>query len=276
MGKDSLSFPIQQEKKMDIPSLNLFLLEIKDGIALLTRNDEPRRNPLNAEAFGEILTFMNFAERNKDIRAVIITGAGEKAFASGADIKELLTRTPAQHLMTPQRAALLSIENSSKAVIAAVNGFALGGGFELSLACDLCVCAEHAKFGLPETGLGIMPGGGGTQRLARIVGLRKAKEMILTGRIINAEEAERLGIVMSVVPKDQLIDKAREIAGTIASKAPIATAIAKRSVNNSLYTDISTGVNNESVYTAMLLGTEDAREGFRAFLEKRPPEFKGQ
>lgn len=258
--------------------LNLkdFLLEIDSEIAVLTLNRPEVRNAIRAETFGELVKVMQYAETCGDIRAVILTGAGTKSFASGADLAELYTRTCAQHLVTPARAALLSVENCAKPVIAAVNGYALGGGFELSLACDLCVMADHAKFGLPETGLGIFPAAGGTQRLPRIVGLRKAKEIVLTGRMVDAEEAVALGLATKHVPVEQLLDTAKELAERITRKAPIATRIAKQSLNSALYTDITTGVNTDSVMCAMLLGTEDAREGIGAFLEKRKPVFRGK
>ena len=253
-----------------------FNLEVNNYIAIFTLNRPEVRNAIDAQTWGELVTFMNYAETSEEIRAIILTGAGTKTFASGADLKELKTRTCAEHIKTPCRAALLSIENSSKPVIAAVNGHALGGGFELMLACDLCVAASHAKFGLPETGLGIMPGAGGTQRLPRMIGVRRAKEMILTGKMITADEAADLGLVSEVVPVEELLDTAKKLAEQIVKKAPIAIGIAKRSINQSMYTDLATGINTESVMCAMLLETKDAREGITAFLEKRAPEFKGQ
>lgn len=260
---------------MDIQFKN-FRLEVNDYIAVFTLDRPEVRNAIDAETWGELVSFMNYAETCDDIRAVILTGAGIKTFAAGADLKELQTRTCAEHIRTPCRAALLSIENSSKPVIAAVNGYALGGGFELMLACDLCVAASHAKFGLPETGLGIMPGAGGTQRLPRIIGVRRAKEMILTGKMITADEAVGLGLATAAVPAGELLAEARKLAEKIVKKAPVAIGIAKRSVNQSMYTDLATGINTESVMCAMLLETKDAREGITAFLEKRAPEFKGR
>ena len=247
---------------MDIQFKN-FRLEVNDYIAVFTLDRPEVRNAIDAETWGELVSFMNYAETCDDIRAVILTGAGTKTFAAGADLKELQTRTCAEHIRTPCRAALLSIENSSKPVIAAVNGYALGGGFELMLACDLCVAASHAKFGLPETGLGI-------------IGVRRAKEMILTGKMITADEAVGLGLATAAVPAGELLAEARKLAEKIVKKAPVAIGIAKRSVNQSMYTDLATGINTESVMCAMLLETKDAREGITAFLEKRAPEFKGR
>lgn len=261
-----------------IPEMSFknFKVEVENYVAIFTLDRPEVRNAIDAEAWGELVSFMNYAETSDEIRAIIITGAGTKTFASGADLKELKTRTCAEHIKTPCRAALLSIENSSKPVIAAVNGYALGGGFELMLACDLCVAASHAKFGLPETGLGIMPGAGGTQRLPRIIGVRRAKEMVFTGKMMTADEALSLGLVTDVVPVEELLDAAKKLAARIAKKAPIAIGIAKRSLNQSMYTDLATGINTESVMCAMLLETKDAREGISAFLEKREPEFKGK
>lgn len=253
-----------------------FRLEISDYIAVFTLDRPEVRNAIDAETWGELLSFMDYVETCDDIRAVILTGAGTRTFAAGADLKELQTRTCAEHIRTPCRAALLSIENSSRPVIAAVNGYALGGGFELMLACDLCVAATHARFGLPETGLGIMPAAGGTQRLPRIIGVRRAKEMILTGSMITAEEAVALGLVSAAVPVEELLEEAKKLAAKIVKKAPVATGIAKRSINQSMYTDLATGIHTESVMCAMLLETKDAREGITAFLEKRTPEFRGR
>lgn len=261
---------------MNPPEFQNFTLSICDHVALFTINRPEVRNAINAECYGEIERFMSFAETCDEIRAIIITGAGNKSFASGADISELATRRCVTHLHTPARAALLKIENSAKPVIAAVNGYAFGGGFELMLACDLCVCSERAKFALPETGLGIMPASGGTQRLPRMIGVRKTKEIVLTGRILEPDEMVSLGLVNKKVSPEELIPEAMKMAQAIAKKAPAATAMAKRSINQSLYTDVNTGANNESVMMAMLLETDDAKEGLHAFLEKREPIFTGK
>jgi enoyl-CoA hydratase len=249
----------------------------EDGVAVVTINREKALNALNREVIEELQAFFNNHWTDEDIRAVVITGAG-KAFVAGADIKELAecdtisgTRTAmlGHHLMR-------SIENFPRPVIAAVNGFALGGGCELAMACDIRLASDKAKLGQPEINLGLIPGYGGTQRLARLVGRGKAKQLIYTGDMINAEEAYRIGLVDDVYPVEEFMDKALEMAKKIASKAPIAAKAAKECINRGLDMNLSAGCDFEKNMFGLMYGTEDVYEGLNAFIEKRAPEFKNK
>ena len=252
-----------------------FLFDLHDGIALLTINRPEVRNALNTECQLELIDFIDQVNHREDIKAVIITGTGEKAFAAGADIAGLKDRTMVTVLEGVFPKAFKCISECEKPVIAAVNGSAFGGGCELALASDIRIASENAKFCLPELGIGIMPGGGGSRRLARIIGEGRAKEIILTGRVVRAEEAFSIGLVSKVVPGDQLIDAATETAKMILEKGPLAVRLEKKVLNMALSSDEESARLMELFSYCMLIASEDRLEGMNAFLEKRKPQFKG-
>lgn len=249
-------------------------VESHDGVCLLTMNRPEVLNALSGEVICELNEALAQLERNQDIRVVILTGAG-KAFVAGADIAymERLSAEQARIFACDTDAVYEKIRRSSKIFIAAVNGFALGGGCELALACDLCLASERAKFGLPEVGLGILPGGGGTQRLSLRVGEQKAKEMILTGQQIKADEALRIGLILQVTSSDSLLDEAYALARRILKNAPLAVSYAKACIQRVQAPVLDPGIEYESLMFGLCFATADQREGMRAFLEKRPPEF---
>lgn len=250
-------------------------VQLDDGILTLTMNRPEVRNALDATMFQSLDKALTLAETDDDVRVVIITGT-DRSFASGADLRALQQRTWQDQLMTPNSAILRRIELLRKPVIAAVNGFALGGGSELALACDIRIASDKARFGFPEVSVGVLPSGGGTQRLSRIVGIGKAKELILTGRIIDAHEALSMGLVSAVVPHDKLEQEARRWAKECAARAPVAVGLAKLAVDLSLDTGLDTGLLFEKVAQSLLMTTSDKHEGVAAFLEKRQPLFKGE
>lgn len=254
-----------------------FVIERGDRKAVLTFTREERLNALDRQTFRDLIAAADELEADADVGVVIVTGRG-RAFVAGADINEYLGITLNQYLDFQRlgRRMYDRFEGLRKPVIAAVNGFALGGGFELVLVCDLVVAAEGAKLGLPECKLGLLPGGGGTQRLTRLVGRNKAKELLMTGDFITAEEAHRLGIVNRVVPAAELLDAAHALADRILERAPLAVQMAKQLVNDGLNASLPTAITQEMGMTATLYATEDAQEGIAAFLEKRQPNFKGR
>ncbi len=253
------------------------LVDRQDGIVTITINREKALNALNDDVISEMQYFFSHNWTDDSIRVVIITGAG-KSFVAGADITELAKCDVKAGLENSRLGNYLmkSIENFPRPVIAAVNGFALGGGCELAMACDIRIASEKAKFGQPEVNLGIIPGYGGTQRLARLVGRGKAKELIFSGEMIDAQEAFRIGLVDGVYPPEEHMAKVTGMAKLIASKAPIAVARAKECINRGLDVDLSAGCDLEMGAFANIFGTEDAKEGMNAFLEKRKAEFKGE
>ncbi len=251
-------------------------IEVDDSIATLTVHRPDVRNALSRELVDEIHAALRGLAERKDAGVVILTGSGDKAFVSGADIREMRERTRREALMAINQELFSAVEEFPKVIIAAVNGYALGGGCELALACDLRVAAETAKFGFPETGLGIMPAAGGTQRLPRLIGWGKAKELILTGEIVDARTAERLGMVNQVVPAADLPSAARALARKVLSRGPLATRLAKLSLNMAARTGLDTGLQIERLAQAVLFETQDKVEGMTAFLEKRPPRFRGE
>jgi enoyl-CoA hydratase len=255
---------------------NLQLTE-SEGIALLTINRESALNALNSQTMAELHHFFaQDAPSREQLRGVIITGAGRKAFVAGADIKEFLALDPASGAAMAKRGqdVFFLIERFPKPVIAAVNGFALGGGCELAMACHLRIAAENARFGQPEVNLGLIPGFGGTQRLVQYLGKGKALELMLTGDMIGPEEAWRLGLVNHVVVEGMAVEKAREILGRIAQKAPLAIAKTIEAVN-AFYQHDEDGFAREVSAFGELTGTADFREGASAFIEKRKANFKG-
>ena len=231
-------------------------------------------NALDAMCQEELLEFAEHFDKSEHLKLAIITGAGEDAFISGADINMLKTAHGIASLGNKLRRALMILENSLKPVICAVNGYAFGGGFEVALACDIRIIAENAVFALPETGLGILPGAGGTQRLARMVGIGVAKDMVLAGRKLNAEEAVRYGLAICSVPRDQLMPETMKLADRILAKGPVAIGLSKQLINAASYMDIKTGIAMEGLGLAVLLESEEKQEGVDAFLEKRKPKFR--
>ncbi|MEW6051197.1 MAG: enoyl-CoA hydratase-related protein [Candidatus Zixiibacteriota bacterium] len=253
------------------------LVEKKGAVLVVTVNRERALNALNKETINELQQLFSFHWTDDSIRCVVLTGAGEKAFVAGADITELADLDVRSGTELSARGLYLmkTIQNFPKPVIAAVNGFALGGGCELAMACDIRLASEKAKLGQPEVNLGIIPGYGGTQRLPRLVGKGKALQMILTGEIINAQEAYRIGLVDELYPPDQLMTKAFEMAELIASKAPLAITSAKECVHRGLDINLTAGCDLEKATFGSICGTGDKNEGMEAFLEKRKPQFTG-
>jgi len=252
--------------------------EKEGAVAILTIDRPKALNALNDETVMELHRCIDEISKDREIRCVILTGGGEKSFVAGADIGELAECDVVSGKATCDKGQDLffKIENLPQPLIAAINGFALGGGCELAMACDIRLASEKAKIGQPEVNLGIIPGYGGTQRLARIVGPGKAKQMIFTGDHIGAEEAHRIGLVDEVYPPEELMAKAREMAGKIASKGPLAVKAAKEAVNTGMYINLRAGCELEGTLFAGICASEDKEEGTKAFLEKRKPEFKGR
>lgn len=253
------------------------LVERRGRVAIVTINRPEKRNALNIKTREEGAAVLEQLQNDDDVRVVVITGAGNKAFIAGADIAEFAGRTALmQRAVMLGRSLFTAIDVFPKPVIAMVNGYCLGGGCELALACDLRIASETASFGQPEINLGIIPGGGGTQRLTRLIGEGKAMEMILTGEIIDARTAFNLGLVNHVVPADQLEAKTLEIANRMAEKSPIALRLAKEAVKLASRSNLDEGLRREVDLFALCFSSEDKDEGVGAFLEKRKPEFKGK
>ena len=254
------------------------LYEKKGGIAHVTLNRPKVMNALNQATWRDLRTAFETARQDDDVRGVILTGAGDKAFIAGADICELakIGAVEAEKSSGYGQGVLSLIENLGKPVIAAVNGFALGGGCETAMACTIRIASESAKFGQPEVKLGVLPGGGGTQRLPRLVGRGRALHLILTGEIINAQEAYRMGLVNEVVPATDLIARAEAILTQVFSNAPIAVKYSLEAVNKGLETTQAEGFALEASFFGLCSGTDDKKEGTSAFLEKRAPQFKGR
>jgi enoyl-CoA hydratase len=253
------------------------LMEIDAGIGLLTLNRPEKRNALDPKTWEEIHKAVKQCRADQQVKVLIITGAGGKAFASGADIGALRQRKTLETLESISQDVLNDIENLSKPVIAAIDGFALGGGCELAMACDIRIATQRSKLGQPEVNLGLIPGAGGTQRLQRLVGIGKAKELIFTGDIIDAQEAKAIGLVNQVVENpDDLLPKAREMAQKICAKGPIAVAMSKAAINVGANTDLYSGLMFEKFAQTIAFSTQDRIEGTSAFLEKRKPDFKGE
>jgi enoyl-CoA hydratase/carnithine racemase len=252
--------------------------EKKNAIAYVTLNRPKVLNALSHRAWEDLKTVFEDARADTAVRGVILTGAGDKAFIAGADISEL-THASAVDAETSSRFGqdvLNLIENLGKPVIAAINGFALGGGCETAMACTIRIAAEHAKFGQPEVKLGLLPGGGGTQRLPRLVGKGRALQLILTGEMISAVEAHRIGLVNEVVPAASLMARAEAILAQIFANAPIGVRYVLEAVNRGLEASVAGGQRLEASYFGLCAGTDDKREGTAAFLEKRAPRFQGR
>ena len=260
------------------PTLANVLYEKKGAIAYVTVNRPKVLNALNTPTWKDLRTAFEDARDDTAIRGVILTGAGNKAFIAGADISELahVAAFEAEQSSRFGQEVLDLIENLGKPVIAAVNGFALGGGCETAMACTIRIAVETAKFGQPEVTLGLVPGGGGTQRLPRLVGKGRALQLILSGEMISAQEALRIGLVNEVVPAADLITRAEAILNKIASNAPIAVKFALEAANKGLETSQDEGLLLEASYFGLCAATEDKKEGTSAFLEKRVPQFHGR
>ena len=257
-------------------SYQTIIVEIEEHVALVRLNRPEALNALNAQLLAEVGQALSAFDADPKVRAVVLTGS-EKAFAAGADIREMAGKSFAdmfvEDVFTPESEVILRCR---KPVIAAVSGYCLGGGAELAMMCDIVIAAEGAKFGQPEINLGIIPGLGGTQRLTRAVGKAKAMDLCLTGRFMEAEEAERAGLVARVVPAADLLRVAREAARQIAAKSPLAVRAAKEAVNRSFETTLREGLLFERRLFDALFATEDQKEGMAAFLEKRAPQFRGK
>jgi enoyl-CoA hydratase len=256
----------------------LVRVEKSEAIAVVTVNRPDKLNALNAATIRALDRAFHDLHDDDDVRGIILTGAGPKSFVAGADIAELAQMGPISGIRVSREGqdAFRFIERMPKPVIAAVNGFALGGGLELALACHLRLAARHARFGLPEVKLGIIPGYGGTVRLPRLVGRGRALELILTGEMIDAEEAYRMGLVNRVVDADALLDAARELVATMIRNGPIALALAIEAVDRAAASTTEDALVLESNLFGLLAATDDMREGMHAFMEKRPARFSGK
>jgi len=253
------------------------VVEKKDGIGTIKINRPNVLNALNKDTIIELSKAVEELEKDKNIKVAILTGEG-KAFIAGADIKQMSNMTPleAKEFAEMGHGMLTKIENSRLPFIAAINGFALGGGCEVLMACDICIASASAKIGQPEINLGIHPGFGGTQRLPRLVGRMKAKELLLTGRNLDANEAHSIGLVNMVVEDEKLMEEVKKLAGEIASKSPVQTAFIKALVNKGIDIDLNSARSLEISYFSSGFSTHDQKEGMKAFLEKRKPVFKGK
>ncbi len=256
---------------------NLLYL-INDGIALITINRPDKLNALNSETLDEMELLLKHLKGNDQVLVIIITGAGEKAFVAGADIVELnkCSKETGREFALKGQAVFNLIENLGKPVIGAVNGFALGGGCELALSCHIRIASENAKFGQPEVNLGIIPGYGGTQRLSRLLNTGRAAEYILTGDLIDASEAFRIGLVNHIYPQDELLNKAYDLAKKISSKGQVAVKLSLQSIQNTNNMSLIDGLDKEAELFGECCGSEDFIEGTRAFIEKRKPSFQNK
>ncbi len=256
---------------------NTILVEKEDQITTIYLN-RPPYNPLSSELFAELSDAMDKVAQDEETRVLIITGKGDKALAAGADIKEMARLDDSEiiNMNKISRQAFSKIANLDKPTIAAINGLALGGGLELALTCDFRICSENAKLGLPEINLAIIPGGGGTQRLQRLVGQAKAKELLFLGETIKAEDALAMGLVNQVVPLEELLNAAKELAKKLAEKPPLAMRMLKMAVNSGAHLDLEAALDLEFACFTTTFASEDRKEGMQAFIEKRKPQFKGR
>ncbi|MEM2337901.1 MAG: enoyl-CoA hydratase-related protein [Candidatus Bathyarchaeia archaeon] len=254
------------------------LYEKSEGIATITINRPEALNALNADVIDEILKALKDAEADENVKVIVLTGAGEKAFSAGADIKTMreMNALKARELSQIGGKICSTIENLEKPVIAAINGYALGGGLEAAMACDIRIASENARMGQTEINIGLIPGWGGTQRLTRLIGMTKAKELIFTGKMIDAKTAEQLGLVNMTAPPDRFKEVVRQFALELAQKAPVALKVAKALVNKGYEMSLDAAIALEREGFSVVASTEDFQEGVSAFVEKRKPLFKGK
>jgi enoyl-CoA hydratase len=253
------------------------LTEVAGRVATVTINRPEKRNALNQETRTGIIAALDALERDAAVRVVIVTGAGDKAFIAGADIAEFEGRAPVdQFRVMSEWSVYQAADRFPKPIIAAINGFCLGGGCEFAMACDIRIAADNAKLGQPEINLGIIPGGGGTQRLPRLVGLGSAFRLLYTGDLIDAAEALRIGLVDQVVPAAELVTQVRALAERIATKSPVALSLMKEAVRASVRSPLEEGLRQEITLFGLAFSSEDKKEGVAAFLAKRTPEFTGR
>ena len=251
--------------------MNNLLVEVENGIAVVTINRPKSLNALNSETLAELDECFGDIEKRDDVKVLILTGSGEKSFVAGADISEMVANSAigGRKMALLAKIAFEKLENMRQVTIAAVNGFALGGGCEIAMACDIRVASENAKFAQPEVGLGTIPGFGGTQRLPRLVGKGRAKELIFTTDMIDAQEAYRIGLANKVVPLPELLDKCKEMAKKIMAQSSYAVSLAKAAINTGLDVDLSSGLKLEAGLFGLTFATADKKEGMTAFVEKR-------
>ena len=257
---------------------NTLLYEKEDGIGIVTINRPTSLNALNEEVFAELHRVFEEIERDAGVRVVILTGSGEKAFVAGSDIVEMQPQssTEINRFVETVRKASDRIYTLSKPVIGAINGYALGGGCEVAMCCDLRIASENARFGQPEINVGVIPGGGGTQRLTRLIGMTRAKELLYTGDMIDASTALSVGLVNKVVPLDSLMTEAKELAKKLITKSGRILALIKTAVNSGASMSLPDALDHEAQCFALCFATEDQKEGMKAFMEKRKPEFKNR
>jgi len=256
----------------------LVLFQQEDGIATITINRPKQMNALNPEVLNQLEQALDRVEKDKDAKVILITGAGEKAFVAGADIAEMSKMTPleAKEFSKLGQKVFRKIEQIKKPVIAVVNGYALGGGLELAISCDYILASENAQLGQPEVGLGIFPGFGGTQRLVRILGKLRAKELVFFGERITAQKAYEMGLVNEIVPQDKLMERAKELAKKLMEKGLIAIGLVKTAIERGADLDLDSARLIEQTLFGLCFDTHDQKEGMSAFLEKRKPQFKGE
>jgi enoyl-CoA hydratase len=254
------------------------IYEKSEGIATITINRPEALNAFSAEVVSEILQAIEDVKADESVRVVVLTGAGEKAFSAGADIKAMkgMNALKARELSQMGERLCNALENLEKPVIAAINGYALGGGLEVAMACDIRIASENARMGQTEINIGLIPGWGGTQRLTRLIGATKAKELIFTGKMIDARTAEQLGLVNMVVPQDKFRETVRQFALELAQKAPVALKVAKALINKGAEISLDAAIALEREGFGVVASTEDLQEGVSAFIEKRKPVFKGK
>jgi enoyl-CoA hydratase len=261
----------------DMLDLETLRIDVAGRVATVTIDRPEKRNALNTQVRRELIMALDALEGDPDIRVVVVTGAGDKAFVAGADIGEFASRTPIEQRAAMEGRRVFDVLAAfPRPTIASINGFALGGGCELAMACDLRIAARSARLGQPEVNLGILPGGGGTQRLPRLVGMGRAMRMVLTGELIGAEEAERIGLVDVVVDDTALRDQTRELADRIAGHSPVALKLIKEAVRAAAEMPLSAGLALERELFITAFASEDRVEGVAAFLEKRAPDFRGR
>jgi enoyl-CoA hydratase len=261
-----------------VTTYNNVLYQTDNGIGMITLNRPKALNALNSELLTELNGLLDEIAQDDSVKVVIITGSGDKAFVAGADIAEMQNISPLEGRAFGKfgQAIFNKLENIPQPVIAAVNGFALGGGCELAMACDIRIASDKAKFGQPEVGLGIVPGFGGTQRLPRLIGKGRAKELLYTADMINAEEAYRIGLVNRIVAADELLSTAKELAEKIMARAQAAVRLCKAAVNTGMDTDLESGIAYEAEVFGLCFATADQKEGMSAFIGKRKPNFSNK